>query len=406
MDYFSEPCESMRVLIVSPVPTHPSIAGNRVRILTLVDNLMAAGHSVHFAWAALEDGDRIAMMKYFGYGFTELSYRAPSISLIARLRRRVQRKLGWASAYVSDLDDWYDAGLTPQLAALHAQHGFDAVFVEYVFLSKALEVFPTSVVKILDTHDRFADRHLHYLRAGKQPEWFSTTQEGERTGLARADVVLAIQDHEAALFASALQGKTRVLTVGHLLDMSQSVPLADAPRAVFVASGNSINVDGANAFIADVLPLVRAEIPDFELWLAGDVCRQVPDERGVHKLGRVNSVAQTYAQGALAVNPVHMGTGLNIKTMECLALGVPLVATASGSRGLENLNGHAFLAVADNDAAAMAAAVIRLLRDNALRMTLAQGALNAARAWNIKQLETLESALHTQTRVPDQKVAQ
>jgi glycosyltransferase involved in cell wall biosynthesis len=286
------------------------------------------------------------------------------------------------SAYVSGVDDWYDAGLTPQLEALHAQHGFDAVCVEYVFMSKALQAFPAGVVKILDTHDHFADRHLHYLRAGKQPEWFSTTPEDERCGLSRADVVLAIQDCEAALFASALQGRGRVVTVGHLLDMSQSVLLADAPSAVFVASGNSINVDGANAFIAEVLPLVRAEIADFELWLAGDVCLHVLDAPGVHKLGRVESVAQTYAQGALAVNPVRMGTGLNIKTMECLALGVPLVATASGSRGLENLRGRAFLVVADDGSEAMASEVIRVLRDDRLRASLVHEALNAAHQWN------------------------
>jgi glycosyltransferase involved in cell wall biosynthesis len=383
----------MKILMLSPVPTHPPIAGNRARILTLVDSLKAAGHTVHFAWAALESGDRIAMMKHFGEGFTELLYSAPKPSLLTRLRRRVQRQLGRASAYVSGVDDWYDAGLTPQLEALHAQHGFDAVCVEYVFMSKALDAFPANVLKILDTHDRFADRHLHYLRAGRQPEWFSTTPEGERAGLARADVVLAIQDSEAALFTSALRGQARVLTVGHLLDMSQSVLLADALRAVFVASANSINVDGANAFITEVLPLIRAKIADFEFWLAGDVCLHALDAPGVHKLGRVESVAQTYAQGALAVNPVRMGTGLNIKTMECLALGVPLVATASGSRGLENLRGRAFLAVADNDAAAMAAAVIRVLREEMLRATLMHEALAAAQAWNLMQLENLAGAL-------------
>jgi glycosyltransferase involved in cell wall biosynthesis len=393
----------MKILMLSPVPTHPPIAGNRARILTLVDSLKAAGHMVHFAWAALESGDRIAMLKHFGEGFTELLYRAPKSSLLTRLRRRVQRQLGRASAYVSGVDDWYDAGLTPQLVALHAEYGFDAVCVEYVFMSKALEAFPAGVVKILDTHDRFADRHLHFLRAGKQPEWFSTTPEDERCGLSRADVVLAIQDSEAALFTSALRGQARVLTVGHLLDMSQSVLLAGLPRAVFVASANSINVDGANAFITEVLPLIRAEIADFEFWLAGDVCLLALDAPGVHKLGRVNSVAQTYAQGALAVNPVRMGTGLNIKTMECLALGVPLVATASGSRGLENLRGQAFLAVADDDAAAMAAAVIRVLRDSELRTSLGLGALKAGRDWNQAQLINLARALQTPMLYPTQK---
>lgn len=383
----------MHILVFSPTPTHPLTAGNRARILTLVDSLMAAGHTVHFAWAALEDGDRGAMLKHFDGAFTELKYRAPKASLMARLKRRVQRQLGSTWAYVYGVDNWYDSGLTPQLVALHAQHGFDAVFVEYVFMSKALEAFPPGVVKILDTHDRFADRHLHFLHAGKQPEWFSTTPEEECLGLARADVVLAIQDREAVLFAAALQGRARVTTVGHLLDMSQSVLVVDAPRAVFIGSGNSINVDAANAFITSVLPLIRAEIPDFELWLAGDVCLNALDATGVHKLGRVNSVVQTYAQAALAVNPVRMGTGLNIKTMECLAMGVPLVATESGSRGLENLRGRAFLVVQDDDAVGMAVNVIRLLRDKELRMSIVHEALTAASAWNATQLKNLVEVL-------------
>lgn len=392
----------MKILMVSPVPTHPPIAGNRARILTLVENLRSAGHELHFAWVALEDGDRIAMTKHFEGAFTELKYRAPpALAAMARMRRLVLRQLGRASAHVWRVDDWYDPGLTAQLAALQARHGFEAVFVEYVFMSRSMEAFPREVLKIIDTHDRFADRHLSYLRAGKRPKWFSTTPEDERRGLARADVVVAIQDNEARLFETALQGDARVTTVGHLLDMSQSVLLADAPRAVFVASANSINVDAANAFIRGVLPLIRAEMPDFELWLAGDVCQRAVHAPGVHKLGRVNSVAQTYAQGALAVNPVRMGTGLNIKTMECLALGIPLVVTESGSRGLENLRGRAFLAVADEDAAGMAAGVIRVLREEGLRATLVREALAAARAWNVVQLENLADALRLRALAAD-----
>lgn len=385
----------MNILMLTPVPTHPPIAGNRVRILALADALAAAGHTLHVAWAALEDGDRAAMAAHFDGGFSELSYRAPAAvgGLAARVRRRVLRALKQPSAYVWGVDDWYDPGLTPQLAALHARYRFDAVFVEYVFLSRALEAFPDTVIRVLDTHDRFADRHLHYLKAGKRPQWFSTTAAGESTGLARADVVLAIQDNEARQFAEALQGRARVATLGHLLDLTQSVLPADAPRAVFVASANEINVDAANAFIAGVLPRVRAEVAEFELLLAGDVCLRARDADGVRKLGRVDSVASTYAQGALAVNPARMGTGLNIKTMECLALGMPLVATASGSRGLERLRGQAFLTVADDDAVGMAAQILRLLRDIALRRALSREALTAARAWNAAQLSQLSQVL-------------
>lgn len=385
----------MRILVFSPVPTHPPIAGNRARILTLTEALSAAGHELHFGWAPMEDGDSSAMKAHFGESYTEFHYRPPKLvkGIGARLWRRILGQFKIESAFVWQLDDWYDPGLTAQLAELHAKYHFDAVFVEYVFMSQALSAFPDNVIKIIDTHDRFANRHLHYLQAGKRPGWYSTTPEEETKGLARADVVIAIQENEARLFNEALHGSRRVITVGHLLDMSESVQLASTPTAVFIASGNQINVDAATAFITDVLPLILAAIPQFELLLAGDVCKYVQDTPGVRKLGRVSSIASTYAQGALAINPVKMGTGLNIKTMECLAMGIPLVSSQSGSRGLENLRGKAFLSVDDNDNQAMANAVINVLKDKALRISLSHEALRAAKTWNATQLCNLANAI-------------
>lgn len=385
----------MRILVFSPVPTHPPIAGNRARILTLTEALSAAGHELHFGWVPMEEGDSSAMKAHFGESYTEFNYRPPKLvkGFSARIRRRILSQFKIESAYVWRLDDWYDPGLTAQLGELHAKHHFDAVFVEYVFMSQALSAFPADVIKIIDTHDRFANRHLHYLQAGKRPGWYSTTPEEETKGLARADVVIAIQDNEAKLFDEALHGSRRVITVGHLLDMSESVQLANSPTAVFIASGNPINLDAAEAFITGALPLILATIPEFKLLLAGDVCKYAQNAPGVCKLGRVSSIANTYAQGALAINPVRMGTGLNIKTMECLAMGVPLVSTQSGSRGLENLRGKAFLSVEDNDIKAMADAVINVLKDKVLRTSLSQEALLAAQHWNATQLTSLAEAI-------------
>jgi hypothetical protein len=49
------------------------------------------------------------------------------------------------------------------------------------------------------------------------------------------------------------------------------------------------------------------------------------------KLGRVDRVAEGFARGAMAVNPVRVGTGINIKLLESLAAG-PNVCSASGAR--------------------------------------------------------------------------
>jgi len=390
----------MKILMISPVPTHPPTAGNRARILTLAQGLIDAGHELHFAWIPTEPGDTRGMTGFFEGRFHDLGYRSPGAraSRLAGWWRRGLRALKQPAAYVWGVDDWYDEAATEALMRLDGQHRFDAVFVEYVFMSKAFEAFGERTIKILDTHDRFADRHLAYLKAGKRPDWFATTPAEEVRGLRRADVVLAIQDGEAEIFSRMLSGAASVLTVGHLLDIQDLGSDARRKAAVFVASGNAINVDAANVFVTQVLPRVRDAHADFEVVLAGDVCARVPDAPGVRKLGRVDSIPDTYRQGLLAINPVRMGTGLNIKTVECLALGMPLVATESGSRGLESLRNVAMLTVGNDDYEGMAQAVIAVLDDSALRTRLSQEATRAAREWNAEQLSNLDAALGLSAR--------
>jgi glycosyltransferase involved in cell wall biosynthesis len=377
----------MKILIVSPTPTHPSSAGNRARVGAIARALKDARHTVHFALVPMEGGDIAVMNRFFEGKLTVLPYRAPSAhrGWGARLRRRVSALLGRVSAFVWGVDDWYDHGISAALADLHAKERFDAVIVVYVFLSKALDAFPDTVLKILDTNDRFADRHLHYLRRGQRPRWFSTTQEEERRGLARADVVIAIQETERQIFADALGEAARVVTIGHLVQMSDPLPLARRPCAVFVGSNNPINQDAVEYFVAEVLPRVRAMCSDFELWLVGDVCSRVADSKAVVKKGRVDDLATIYMQASLAVNPVRMGTGLNVKTVECMALGLPLVVTEAGSRGLEALRGKAFLNVPDDDPSAMADAISLFLRAPEAAAAYAREAHTAALAWNSAQ---------------------
>jgi polysaccharide biosynthesis protein PslH len=396
----------MKILIVSPTPTHPCFAGNRARVSAIARALKDARHTVHFGLVPMESGDVAEMNRFFEGRLTILPYRAPSAhrGWRTRLLRRVLAISSRENAYVWGVDDWYDNAISAALADLHAKEQFDVVIVVYVFLSKALDALPRTVLKMLDTNDRFADRHLHYLRMGQTPRWFSTTQEEERRGLARADVVVAIQESERRIFADLLQDAARVVTVGHVVQILDPLPLAGRPCAVFVGSDNPINQEAAEYFVAEVLPRVRAIWPSFEFWLVGDVCRKVKDAQAVVKKGRVDDLATVYAQASLAVNPVRMGTGLNVKTVECLGLGLPLVVTEAGSRGLEELRGKAFLNVPDDDPSAMANAIVLFLRAPETAAAYAREAHQAARAWNETQHARLLALVEqgaVRTNVPE-----
>jgi glycosyltransferase involved in cell wall biosynthesis len=385
----------MKVLIISPTPTHPTTAGNRARIKALVSSIRMLGHDVHFAFVPMEDGDAAAMRSYFNSKFSILPYRLPKkrTSIINRCVRAIRRFRGDERAYIWGIDDWYDPRVTHAVGLLETQNTFDVVLVEYVFLSRVLEAFPDSTLKIIDTHDTFSNRHRKYLEAGKRPEWFSITIADERSALLRAHTVIAIQEGEGNFFKNILRSEREIVTVGHLADTANTPHFSEIPAAIFIGSANSINVDGINHFIRAVLPLVRSSCSDFSLILAGDVCEMAQDAEGVRKFGRVSEISEIYRLGSVGINPVRMGTGLNIKTIECLSLGVPLVVTETGSRGLENTEQEAFVVVADDDPRAMAAAIIDLLDKPQRRRELAQNALRLAQELNNLQVGKLENIL-------------
>jgi glycosyltransferase involved in cell wall biosynthesis len=386
---------AMKILLVSPIPTHPTTAGNRARVLALAQALNGLGHEVDFAWITMESGDEAAMQAFFGRRFYRLDYRSTfaASGAIPRTLRWLRRLADRESAYVWKVDDWCHPDIADALCALDRAHAYDAVVVEYVFFSRVLEAFPSRILKIIDANDRFADRHLVYRRAGKQPDWFSTTADEECKGLNRADVVLWLRDEETLTHARLPGARSRGVTVSHLLDVSQRHADPGSHRAVFVGSENSVNAEAVSYVVDEALPLIKQKIPDFELVLAGNICFAVPDAPNVRKLGRVAHVEDAYACGSVAINPVRMGTGINIKALECLALGVPLVCSETGSRGMEALRGRALVCVPDDDACAFSEAIVHLLADASARADYAKASRVAACEWNRQQTHNLQCAL-------------
>jgi len=69
----------------------------------------------------------------------------------------------------------------------------------------------------------------------------------------------------------------------------------------------------------------------------------------------------------VALNPMFSGSGTNLKMLEYLAAGVPVVATPVGARGLDVVGGeHAIVSAVD----AFPDGIARILRDAELRARL------------------------------------
>lgn len=128
------------------------------------------------------------------------------------------------------------------------------------------------------------------------------------------------------------------------------------------------NVDGVLWFVTEILPLVRAQVPQLDLHLAGG---DMPDRilalaaAGVVIHGRVPDPAPLYEQVRLSVAPLRLsvaplrsGAGLRGEVATSLAFGVPVVGSAIALDGTGLAPGEGFTVA--EDAATFAGEVVRL----------------------------------------------
>jgi hypothetical protein len=363
-------------------------------LLEAMENL---GVDFHFIFVAWELADEEAMQKRWGaHRVTVISHKLAQrySALWRRIRNFSLRHLQLERYHPLEVDLFRSPELGRAVMNAADEYQPTSVIVEYVFNSWLLELFPPHVRKLIDTHDRFAHRYEHFLKAGIPTRWFSTTRRQERKGLRRADCIMAIQEHEADYFRQ-LTGR-EVITVGHIVPIVPvGEPTTDIPTVLFVGGNNAANGDAVSYCIREIWPVIRSQLPGARLRIAGNICQAISGVGdGIELCGQVPELASIYAQAHVVLNPVRAGTGLKIKSIEALGYGRPLVTTPMGALGMEAGYDRAFLI--GQDAKSLAERCLLLLRDPLKRRLLASEAIRFTNDYNQRNYKALELALGCQ----------
>lgn len=140
----------------------------------------------------------------------------------------------------------------------------------------------------------------------------------------RYDYTIAITRHEA----EAIRQHTSHTKVLH-------IPMTQTPRyisnrydgaALFPTGPNPFNLQGYFYFVKKVLPLVRSRSPSFRLQVTGYCSERVGAEENVLLSGFVPDLEAVYESARFVVCPIFGGTGQQVKIVEAMARGVPVVA--------------------------------------------------------------------------------
>ncbi len=320
---------NFNILYFSPFPSHPANHGNQARIQHLARRFQSLGHKVHFALleSPIYDTETERAMREAWDTFDILP----------------NQKALWANGSEIPFDGWYEDGLGEEVRFLCEICDIDVVFCSYVFQSKLLEFVPPHILKVIDTHDKMGGRYDMLRTHGQLLEFFSCSPEEEGAYLRRADVVVAVREEEARYFDS-VTGRNTAIVIPHVEDPRYvDKRFNDLANIGIVASANRINLTIVLEFLQTLSRQCRGACP-FTVHIAGQVRDMVKDLRPeeaqafsalwVRMLGFVPDIAAFYRDMDVVVSPVTMGTGINIKTVQAMAYGMPVVTTECGSKGI------------------------------------------------------------------------
>jgi glycosyltransferase involved in cell wall biosynthesis len=138
------------------------------------------------------------------------------------------------------------------------------------------------------------------------------------------DYTLAISQKEGNLLTKYTQ-HTNNLYVPMTVTVSETTnSYTESP--LFVISGNCFNLQGASYFVKKILPLISASIPDFKLQVVGAGGKRLAKIPALDICGFVEDISSLYTQSGFAICPLIGGTGQQVKIVEAMAHGLPVVA--------------------------------------------------------------------------------
>jgi glycosyltransferase involved in cell wall biosynthesis len=260
---------------------------------------------------------------------------------------------------------------------------FDLIQLEYTqmacYAGRALGI-PTLLTK----HE--VDFAACLRRAGKEANpvirlrWFYNylqvlDREIKLTQRASAAICMTDADErELRKFCASVP--THVINTGVDLDYFEPPEKPAAkPHLVFVGAFQHLpNVEAMTYFCREILPLVRQEVPEVELYIVGSnpsppVIGLAADP-GIHVTGFVPDIRPYMARCTVYVVPLRLGVGIRGKILEAWSMKMAVVSTSVGCAGLRCRNDQNLL-IADTSKH-FAGQILSLLRDPSLRLRLGE----------------------------------
>ena len=271
------------------------------------------------------------------------------------------------------------------LAGLLAEQKFDVIIFDQLRTTGYFDLIRELSIShrpkyILETHNVEADLWQQYYEQASSPikRFYagyqkSITGKWEMEMIARMDITSTISDldreHLIRMGADSRKLITLPVSVGPRLKLKSTYNLQSKNLLFIGGLAWEPNLVGLKWFVDKVYPLVRRELPEIPLVIAGSGPFQHFPEP-INNLGYVEDINPLYLQAAIFIVPILRGSGVRLKIFDAMKRGIPVVSTSIGASGINLQHGkHIYLADTEEE---FARGIVALIRDENRRRQLSQ----------------------------------
>lgn len=283
---------------------------------------------------------------------------------------------------------------------------FPTPFMGYA-VSKTLDI-SNNTLKIYDAQNVEVNYWRPYLTGPLKKRLLRRVRIVEQYIVDFVDYIFVTSSDEATIFEEEYSvASEKMVLVPNGVDTDSLKPLNEELREaeisklrfgcsgyiVFMGSNVKANADAAEWIINYLAP----RIPHVCIMIIGSVCNVLESNyrpTNIKLLGVLPNKEKNLYLGLadVAINPVTIGAGTNVKMLEYLAAGLPIITTNVGARGLGLINNHDAI-VCDREK--IEENILELFTNGPLRMTLQKNARIKAQEFDWKNIEkSIKARLH------------
>jgi glycosyltransferase involved in cell wall biosynthesis len=268
--------------------------------------------------------------------------------------------------------------LLPRLKGKYSAGSFDLIWIEHSFLFPFLPellAYFRGIPVVCNAHNvefSYHERMAELVRTSSARRWWRrqarAMKKAEAAGFEAASLTFCCSRQDELLIRDVAP-LARVDVMPNGVDTAYfENHFAETARPSVVFTGGmsyAPNQDAVRYFVADILPLIRKEVPDCLFILAGSSATgRFPEielnDRLTEIASDVADIRPYIGKAWVYVAPLRVGSGTRLKILEAMSMGKAIVSSPIGAEGIDTATGDNLILA--EDAESFADAVVSLLR--------------------------------------------